>query len=44
MTLNLFPSDVADELKAYAVKASLHCAKVRLGSEGEADAAKVAGA
>lgn len=41
MALNLFPSDVADELKTYAEKASLHCAKVRFGSKGEADAARI---
>ncbi|KAJ7370460.1 hypothetical protein OS493_032024 [Desmophyllum pertusum] len=41
MALNIFPSDVADELKSYAEKASSFCAKVRFGKEGEADAAKI---
>ena len=41
MALNLFPSDVAEELKAYAEKSSLHCAEARFGSKGKADAAKI---
>ena len=41
MALVVFPSDVAHELKSYAEKASSHCAKVRFGKKGEADAAKI---
>lgn len=41
MALNIFPSDVANELKSYAETASSHCAKARFGKKGEADAAKI---
>ena len=33
--------DVAEELKSYAEKASSHCAKVRFGKKGEADADEI---
>ena len=38
--LEIFPPDAADELKAYAERQSLHCAKMRLGNRAEADADK----
>lgn len=41
MALNIFPIDVADEIKSYAEKASSNCAKERFGSKGEADAAQI---
>ena len=42
MALNIFPGDVAKEIKECAQKASAHCAKVRMGKRGDADAEKVA--
>ena len=41
MALNVFPSDVAEELKSYAEKASSHYAKLCFGKKGEAEAAKI---
>ena len=41
MALTILPSDVAEEIKNCAEKASLHCAKVRMGGRGDADAEKV---
>ena len=41
MALNIFPNDVAEELKAYAEKFSKHCTEELFGSKGEADAAKI---
>ena len=41
MALNIFPSDVAKELKKYATKFSKHCTEELFGSKGEADAAKI---
>ena len=41
MALNVFPNDAADELREYAEKASWHCAEVRFGTKGKADAAKI---
>ena len=38
MALEIFPTDVAVELKMYAEKHSLHCAKIRRGKRLEADA------
>ena len=39
--LEILPLDVAKELKGYTEKASSHCAKMRLGNRGEADADKI---
>ncbi|XP_078370267.1 uncharacterized protein LOC144654019 [Oculina patagonica] len=39
--LDIFPLDIAKELKGYAAKAASHCAKMRLGNRGEADADKI---
>ena len=41
MALNVLPSDVAGELKAYAEWSSVHCAEAHFGSKGKADAAKI---
>lgn len=41
MGLDLFPKDIADELKGLAEKASFSCAEERFGSQGKADAAKI---
>lgn len=38
MALEIFPTNVAVELKMYAEKHSLHCAKIRRGKRKEADA------
>ena len=37
MALEIFPTNVAVELKMYAEKHSLHCAKIRRGKRREAD-------
>ncbi|XP_078380466.1 uncharacterized protein LOC144663408 [Oculina patagonica] len=39
--LEILPLDVAKELKGYAEKAASHCAKMRLGNRGEANADKI---
>ena len=39
--LEIFPLDVAEELKGYAEKASWHCSKMRLADRGDADADKI---
>ena len=41
MSINILPKDIADELKACAEKASWHCARLRMGKKGAADAEKI---
>lgn len=42
MALKVLPNDVAEEMKECALRGSWHCAKVRKGKRGDADAEKVA--